>query len=316
MTPIDEAVPAATAELKPVDPGILDYALLVLLALLWGSSYAFIKIAVETVPPLTTIAVRAVLAGLILAAVAAIQGHNLDSVRGHWRALLIQALLNSILPFTLIAWSLLYIDSGLAGILNATPPIFVLLITYLWTRHEPVTVSRLLGVAAGITGVALMIGVDALSGLGLSALAQLAVTGASLCYGFAAIYGRRFNAVPPAATGAGTMMWAAAVLIPLSLAVDRPWTLSPSAASLAALFVLAAFSTALALILYFRLIRTLGSMELTSNSYLRVAVSVFVGVAFLGESVGWSTAAGLILILAGVATINRAKRGAAPNSAQ
>ncbi len=308
MTPIEDAYPSQTKTLMSEGPGALDYALLVLLAVLWGSSYAFIKIAVETVPPLTTIAIRALLASLILIAVAKAQGHRLDAVRGHWPALLIQALLNSILPFTLIAWSLVYIDSGLAGILNATPPIFVLLITYLWTRHEPITGSSLLGVAAGIGGVALMIGVDALAGLGQSALAQLAVTAASLCYGFAAIYGRRFNAVPPAVTGAGTMTWAAVVLVPLCLVFDRPWSLSPSAASLAALFVLAAFSTALALILYFRLIRTLGSLGLSTNSYLRVAVSVFVGVAFLGESVGWSTTVGLILILTGVATINRAKR--------
>ncbi len=315
MTPIDKALPPQAANLKSGNPGTLDYALLVLLAVLWGSSYAFIKIAVETVPPLTTIAIRAILAGLILLAVAKAQGHRLDAVRGHWPALLIQALLNSILPFTLIAWSLVYIDSGLAGILNATPPIFVLLITYLWTRHEPITVASLLGVAAGIGGVALMIGVDALAGLGQSALAQLAVTAASLCYGFAAIYGRRFNAVPPAVTGAGTMAWAAVVLVPLSLVFDRPWSLSPSAASLSALFVLAAFSTALALILYFRLIRTLGSMGLSANSYLRVAISVFVGVVFLGESVGWSTAAGVVLILTGVATINRAKRASARSPA-
>jgi drug/metabolite transporter (DMT)-like permease len=316
VTPIDDASTAQAVDLKSEDPGILDYALLVLLAVLWGSSYAFIKIAVETVPPLTTIAIRAVLAGLLLTAVAAAQGHRLDAVRGHGPALLMQALLNSILPFTLIAWSLLYIDSGLAGILNATPPIFVLLITFLWTRHEPVTAASLFGVAAGIGGVALMIGVDALSGLGRSALAQLAVTAASLCYGVAAIYGRRFNAVPPAVTGAGTMIWAAVILVPLSLVFDRPWTLSPSAASLAALFLLSAFCTALALILYFRLIRTLGSMGLSTNSYLRVAVSVVVGVAFLGESVGWTTAVGLILILTGVATINRAKRAGGRNSAQ
>ena len=306
MTPIDEAIPTQTRSQESDDPGFVDYALLVLLAVLWGSSYAFIKIAVETVPPLTTIAVRAILAGLILAAVAAMQGHRFDAARGHWPGLLIQALLNSILPFTLIAWSLVYIDSGLAGILNATPPIFVLLITYLWTRHEPVTMASLFGVAAGIGGVTLMIGFDALSGLGRSAVAQLAVTAASLCYGFAAIYGRRFNAVPPAVTAAGTMAWAAVILVPLSLVVDRPWSLAPSAASLAALVVLSAFCTALALIVYFRLIRTLGSMGLSTNSYLRVAVSVFVGVAFLGESVGWTTAAGVVLILAGVAAINRA----------
>ena len=308
MTPIDDAIPSRPTSRRCTTPGFPDYALLVLLAVLWGSSYAFLKIAVETVPPLTTIAVRAILAGLLLIAVAAAQGHRPAVAHGHWPAMLVQALLNSILPFTLIAWSLVHIDSGLAGILNATPPIFVLLITWLWTRHEPITVSSLFGVAAGIGGVTVMIGVDALSGLGRSALAQLAVTGASLCYGFAAIYGRRFNAVPPAVTAAGTMAWAAAILVPLSLVVDRPWTLTPSAASLAALLVLSVFCTALALIVYFRLIRTLGSMGLSTNSYLRVAVSVLVGVAFLGESVGWTTAAEVVLILSGVATINRAKR--------
>lgn len=285
---------------------LTEYGLLVLLAVLWGSSYGVMKVAVETIPPLTATAARTALAAVLLIAVARAYGHSLADAWKRRRTLMGQAMLNSILPFTLISWGLLHIDSGLAGILNATPPIFVLLITYLWTRHETVTGRSLAGVIAGMSGVVLMIGVDALAGAGNSTLAQLAVTAASLCYGGAVIYGRRFNDLPPVVTAAGTMTLATVVLVPASLAVDRPWTVSPSTASLAALLCLSAFCTALALTVYFRLIRTLGSMGLSSNSYLRVAVSVAVGVLFLGETVTWTTALGLVLVLAGVASVNRA----------
>ncbi len=282
----------------------VDLGLLLLLSLLWGASFTFIKVAVETIPPVTMVAVRVAMAAGLLAAVIHWRGLRLPSAPRLWGSFFVQACFNSILPFTLITWGEKTIDSGLAGILNATPPVFVLMITLLWTRHEQVGGAKLLGVACGIAGVALIIGVNALDGLGRHTLAELAVLGASLCYALAAIFGRRFAGLPPLLPAAGSMICATLFMVPMSLLLDRPWMLSPSTGSLAALFCLAVFSTALAMLIYFRLLKTLGSIGTASNSYLRAAVSVLLGIVFLGEVLTWSAGLGLGLVVVSIAVIN------------
>ena len=282
----------------------LELALLGLLALLWGSSYLFIRVAVAGIPPLTLIAVRVAVAALALLAVMAALGVRLPRGRGAWRALLVQAMLNSILPWTLLAWGQQYVPSGLAGVLNSTSPVFVFLLTRFATRQEPAGIGQLAGVALGIGGVLLIVGKGALEGLGQAVAAQLAIVVAALVYACAAIYGRRHAGTPPLATAAGTLIWASLWLVPASLLLERPWTLSPSAASVAAVLALAIFGTALALLLYFRLVRTLGAMGVASQSYLRAGVSVLLGAAILGERVDAATAAGLLAVVAGVAAIN------------
>ena len=277
--------------------------MLLALAALWGSSYTFIKIAVDTIPPLTVAAVRVVLAALLLTLFVQWRGLRFPTSAATWRALLVQACFNSILPFSLITWGEVHIDSGLAGILNATPPIFVFITTYFWTRHEPATLRQFLGVICGLGGVVLIIGTDTLAGLGNQTLAQLAITAASVCYAIAAIYGRRFADLHPMIPAAATLICACVVLVPASLLLEQPWHATPSSASIAALVVLAVFSTALALILYFRILNTLGSMGVASNSYLRAGFSVLLGILFLGEHLSLAAAGGLALIVLGVVAI-------------
>jgi drug/metabolite transporter (DMT)-like permease len=284
--------------------GGADLALLGLLALFWGSSYLFVKVAVETIPPLTLIAIRVGVAALLLGAVAAWQGAMLPKDGATWRALLAQSLINSILPWTLLAWGQQYVDSGLAGVLNSTSPIFAFFITLLWTKHEDASGVRLIGALLGLAGVVLIVGVGALSGLGQQVAAQLAAIAGAMLYALAAIYGKRFHAMHPAATATGTMIWATVLLAPLSFAVDRPWTLDPSARSLAAALALAVFSTAGALLIYFRLVRTLGSLGVTSQSYLRSGVSVLLGMLVLGESFTWTVGLGLAAVIVAVVLIN------------
>jgi drug/metabolite transporter (DMT)-like permease len=203
----------------------------------------------------------------------------------------------------LISWGEQYIDSSLAGILNATPPLFTFMLTRLWTRHEPATNRQFAGVALGAIGVVLIVGADALGGLSQHTTAEVAVLAASVCYALAAIWGRRLAQLSPVVTTAGTMTCAAAVMLPVAIVFDQPWRLAPSAASLAALAALAILSTALANIVYFRLLRTLGSIGTTSNSYLRAAASVALGYVVLRERPDASATAGLALVLAGVVTL-------------
>ena len=278
----------------------VELALLLALATLWGASYTFIKIGIETIPPLTLIAARTLIAGTLLLGVIGLRGLDLPRDAATWRQFFIQACLNSAVPFTLIAWAECTVDAGLAAILNSTTPIFAFLLTALITRHETVTPRKLLGVGAGIAGTCLVIGVGALNGIGDELWAQLAIVAATVCYAGGAIFGRTFKGLDPVMPAAGSLLCGAAILVPLSLAVDRPWTLSPSVESVLALLGLSVFSTALAFVIYFRLVRTLGSVGTTAQSYLRVPIGVAIGVAFLGETPTSTAWAGLACIMIGV----------------
>jgi len=220
-----------------------------------------------------------------------------------WRRFLVQALLNSVLPFTLIAWAEQSVEAGLATILNSTSPMLTFLAAWLVTRHETITAVRLFGVAAGLAGICMIVGGNALSGLGEQLLPQLAIVASSVCYAGAAIYGRSFREQSPVVPAAGSMLVGAALLIPASLVVDRPWTLHPSVASMAALLALAVFSTALAFVIYFRLIRTIGSVATTAQAYLRVPIGVAAGVLFLDESLTSVAWIGLACVITGVAAM-------------
>ncbi|MER9826525.1 EamA family transporter [Mesorhizobium sp. M0115] len=287
----------------------IELVLLVVLAVLWGASYSFIKIGVATIPPVTLIAARTLIAGGILLALIRWRGLTLPGDATSWRRFAFQACLNSVVPFTLIAWAERSLDAGLATILNATSPIFTFLLTALITRHEPSTMRKLFGVAAGIAGICLVVGAPALGGLGQQLLPQLAVIAATIGYAGAAVVGRGFRGLDPMVPAAGSMLCGAAMLIPLSLAFDQPWTLAPSTASILALLGLSVFSTALAFCIYFRLLHTLGSVGTTSQAYLRVPIGVAIGAVFLGESLGPSAWWGMALVVVGVAamTIPQAK---------
>ncbi|RWF30288.1 MULTISPECIES: EamA family transporter [unclassified Mesorhizobium] len=280
-----------------------ELALLGVLAVLWGASYSFIKVGVETIPPVTFIAARTLIAGAILLAIIRWRGLAMPRDAATWRRFAFQACLNSVVPFTLIAAAERSIDAGLATILNATSPIFTFLLTALITRHEPVTLRKLVGVGAGIAGICLIVGTEALGGLGHQLWAQLAVIAATVSYAGAAIFGRNFRGLDPMLPAAGSMICGAAILIPLSLVFDRPWTLSPSTASIFALIGLSVFSTALAFSIFFRLIHTLGSVGTTSQAYLRVPIGVGIGALFLGESLGPTAWLGMGFVVVGVAAM-------------
>jgi drug/metabolite transporter (DMT)-like permease len=288
-----------------------ELALLVLLATLWGGSYTFIKLGVATIPPITLIAARTAIAGALLVVIMHWRGIQLPGDAATWRRFLFQACLNSVIPWTLIAWGERFLDAGLATILNSTSPIFTFLLTAAITRHEALTGRKLFGTLAGIVGICLIVGVQALSGLGEQFAAQVATVLATVCYAGAAIFSRGFKGLDPMAPAAGSLLAGAAILVPASLIVDRPWTLTPLASSLLALAGLAVFSTAAAFVIYFRLIHTLGSVGTTAQAYLRVPIGVALGVAFLGESLTSTAWIGLACVVAAVAAMTIPPRNVA-----
>jgi drug/metabolite transporter (DMT)-like permease len=283
--------------------------LLLLLSALWGSSYAFIKLGVATIPPITLIAARTVIAGSLLLAILRWRGVRMPADWRSWRRFAIQALLNSVVPFTLIAWGERSLDSGLAVILNSTSPIFTFLLGSLLLRHEKASWPRFIGVVAGLSGVTLIVGFTALQGLGSQTTAAMAIVAATICYAGAALFGRQFRGLDPMIPAAGSLVAGAAILVPLSLIVDRPWNLSPSFSSLAALLALAIFCTALALAIYFRLLEILGPLGTVAQAYLRVPIGVAIGLAFMGETLSPTAGAGLVLVVIGVFAMTwRARR--------
>ncbi len=288
-------------------PPMREYALLVLLSLLWGGSFTLIKVAVAGYPPATLVAIRILFGGLLLAAIAFAQGVQFPTSRRRWAELFLQGVLQSALPFTLISWGEIHLPSGLAGVMNSTVPMFVFLISVFALGAAPFVLRKFLGVVLGLAGVAAMAGLGSIAGAGgeVNVLAVLAVVGASASYACGALFGHRFDDQPAIVTASTSLLCGSLLMVPLSLYHDRPWTLTPSTDSTLAVAALALLSTALASTIFFRLIKTLGSLATTTNAYLRAIFSVFLGVVFLGEPLGWNMVAGTALILAGVALVTR-----------
>jgi drug/metabolite transporter (DMT)-like permease len=295
---------ATTRDASTREPALgIELALLMALATLWGGSYTFIKLGVATIPPVTLIAGRTLIAGLLLLLIMHWRGVRLPDDAATWRRFLFQACLNGVIPWTLIAWAERSVDAGLATILNSTSPIFTFFLTLAIAHQDTLSWRKLFGVVAGMAGICLIIGVQAFQGLGEQLLAQIAIVTATICYAGGAVFSRGFKGLDPMAPAAGSLLCGAAILLPVSAAAERPWTLMPSTTSVLALLGLAIFSTAIAFVIYFRLIQTLGSVGTTAQAYLRVPIGVAFGVLLLGEKLSPTAWIGLACVVIGVAAM-------------
>lgn len=284
-----------------------EWGLLIFLSLLWGSSFIFNDIAVRELPTLTVVVTRVFFAALILFAVTRLAGITMPTDWRIWRSLFIIGLVNNALPFCLIVWGQTHIAAGLASILNATTPLFGVVVAHYFTGDEKLTAGRLAGVITGFAGVAVMIGADALQSLGVNVLAQLAVLSATFCYAVGTIYARRFRGLglSPLATATGQVTASSILLVPVMLIVDQPWSLPvPSMAAIASLAGVATLSTALAYIIYFRILSTAGATNLLLVTFLIPITAIFLGILLLGETLYPKQIAGMVMIGAGLALID------------
>lgn len=281
----------------------LELAALLFVGFLWGAQFGFNKILLETIPPFTGVALRLIIAAAFLWAVVAIRRDPIPRGPRMWRDFSIQAILTAAGPGLMVVWSQQYIDSALAAILNSTTPIFAALITIFVTRHETVGVRKLIGIAVGLGGVITVIGVDALHGLDRGLIGQIVVLISALGYGIAAIFGRRFSTMSPVAAAAGTTTCAAIFMTICAFTIESPLTLEPSARSLAAAVATAILCNSIAVVLYYRLIRTLGPMSASSLGYLKAAFGVLIGCTVLGEPLTMSIVVGLAAVAVGVLAI-------------
>jgi drug/metabolite transporter (DMT)-like permease len=284
-----------------------EWAMLLGLAVLWGGSFFFNAIGARDLPSFTLVWLRVVVAAAALLLVLRALGQRLPRERGVWAAFFGMGLLNNVVPFTLIVWGQHHIASGLASILNATTPLFTVLVAHLLTPDERLTPLKAAGVAVGFAGAVFMIGPDALGGLGTGVLAQLACLGGALSYAFAGIFGRRFRrmGIPPLATATGQVIASAVMLLPVMLIADRPWMLpAPHAATWLAVLGVGLFSTALAYVLYFRILAAAGATNLLLVTFLIPVSAILLGALVLGETLRERHFLGMALIGAGLAFID------------
>ncbi len=284
-----------------------EWLLLIILSILWGGSFFFVGVAVEALPPLTIVTLRVFLAAIVLLAVVYFTGSRMPSNPTVWIAFIGMGVLNNVIPFTLIVWGQTHIASGLASILNATTPLFTVVAAHYLTKDEKMSTLKILGVVFGLTGVVIMIGQEAFGGLEDSILGQLAVLGAAISYSFAGIYGRRFRqlGIKPVVTATGQVTASSLLLIPLALFYDRPFTLAmPDVEIWLAIVSLALFSTALAYILYFRILSTAGATNVLLVTLLVPVSAILLGTAILGEQLELKHMIGMGMISIGLLSID------------
>lgn len=283
------------------------WALIAILSILWGGAFFLIEIGLRSFPPLTLVFARLALAVPPMWLAMRLMGERLPTGLRIWALLTVVGALNCALPFALFFWGQQYLDSGYASILNATTPLWGVITAHFLTSDEKATPARILGVVAGMAGIIVMVGPEAMKGLSDNLLAQIACLVSTVFYSFAAIYGRRLSqsALTPMAVATGQTITAALLMIPLVLIVDQPWTIAgPSTPSTLAAITLALFSTALAYTLYFRLIDRSGASNAQLVAFLMPILAVILGILFLGETLSVEQIAGAALIAIGLVILD------------
>lgn len=281
--------------------GPTEWLLLGLLSLLWGGSFFFIEVALQTIPVFTVVAARVGIAAILLLIYVYLSGLQMPSSIREWGRFIVLGALRATIPITLIVWAETQIASGLAGILNSTSPLFTILIAHAFTHDDKLSSNKVFGVLLAMCGVVVLIGFDALQGFDTKVLAQIAMLGATCSYGFAAVYGRQFRGTPAAVSAAGMLLGATLLALPLALLLEQPWQLRPDLNSIGALLGLAVLSTALAFIVWFRLILTAGASNTSLVTFLIPITALALGIFVLGEEIAWTSYVGLLLILTGLA---------------
>jgi drug/metabolite transporter (DMT)-like permease len=281
-----------------------NWGLLLLLAMLWGSSFFFYKILVAVLPPVTVVLGRVGIAAIALNLWLLAGGARLPLGDGRGKRFLLLGLINTAIPFVLIAWGETRITSGMASILNATTPIFMVVVAHFGTHDEKFSWGKIAGIGFGILGTMILVGPAAFSGAS-AVLGELAVIGASAAYGFGGVYSRRFKDIPPLAAAAGQITGGAVILLPLSLVVDQPWRLAmPGWDVWASLLAIALVNTALAYFVFFKLVANVGVTYVSLVTFLIPIIALFLGAFFLGEAVTWQALAGMVVIALGLVAID------------
>ncbi|MEL7111273.1 MAG: DMT family transporter [Pseudomonadota bacterium] len=284
-----------------------DWALLFLLSILWGGSFFFVAVAVGELPPLTVVALRTGIAALALVLILRLRREAFPFAKGAIGAFFVMGFLNNLAPFSLLFWAQTMIPSGLASILNATTPIFSIMVAHFLLVDERMAANKAIGILFGFLGVVVLLGGDLLNGASIASLGMLACLGAALAYGFAGVYGRRFKAMDLTATQVafGQLVATTLMMVPIISIIDRPWTLPmPGFAVIASVLALAIVSTALAYVIFFHILASAGAVNVALVTLLVPVSAILLGTLFLGEELAGRHYVGMGLIGIGLLAID------------
>ncbi|WP_393926747.1 DMT family transporter [Yoonia sp. R2-816] len=285
----------------------VDWGLLGFLSILWGGTFFFTSIAVGELPPLTVVFLRVSIAALALFIYLGMRGIKLPGNTQVWQAFLTMGFLNNVIPFSLFFWAQTTIPGGLASIANAATPVFSIAVAHVMLADEKFTVNKFFGVVLALIGVGFLFGEEVSSGTSIATLGLVACLTAALCQGFSVVYGRRFNALglSSSVTALGQLVGTTIIMLPVILLVDHPWTLRmPSTAAVGSIIGMALFSTALAYMIFFRLLATAGAVNASLVTLLIPVSAILLGTGFLGEVLATTHFVGLALISCGLLVID------------
>ena len=280
-----------------------DYALLLALACCWSSTYPLTKIGLGSIPPVTFISARSLIAAFFLLAILYARGLRIPTDAKAWKLFAFQQTINSTIPFLMITWAQQYVPAAPTVVLASTTPIFAFVITWGITRHEPATLLKLAGAVLGLAGTAVIIGLDALGGLNADIFAEMVILLATISFACATIFGLRLTEYDPMVVAAGSLLFGGLLLLPVALISDHPWTLRPTPEAVVATIAMGIFSSAFGLMLFYMCLTRLGTLTTNAQGYLRIPIGVGLSVVLLDESVPSNLALGLLLVMAGVAAM-------------
>lgn len=282
-----------------------EWLLIFALSVIWGGAFFFGEVALIELPPFSVVLARVGLAALLLHVIVRLMGLKMPWALKSWAAFFAMGLLNNVAPFSLIVWGQTHLTSGVASIFNATTPFFAVIIAHFLTRDERLSANRVAGILIGIGGIFYIVGTEVFEGMSNQLLAQVAVLGAAISYSFASIYGRRFSGYPPVVTATGQVSASALIMLPVALYVDQPWSYLPlSLSTWGALIGIASLCTALAYLIYFRVLKTAGATNLMIVTLLIPPSAILLGVIFLGETLRPQEFIGMIIIAIGLVVLD------------
>lgn len=281
-----------------------EWLLLVILSMLWGGSFFFAEVALRDLGPLTIVLGRVSLAALALIAYVYMTGKHMPGDGKSWRQFFVMGGLNNMIPFSLIVWGQSHIDSGLASVLNATTPLFAVILAHLLTADEKISVNKGFGVMFGILGVGVLIGPGLLQSLDALAWGKVAILGAALSYSLAGIYGRRLSRHSTAVAASGMLVGSTVLMIPLALIFENPLAASPDMASWGAILAIALLSTSVAYLIYFHILAKAGATNLMLVTFLVPVSAIVLGVVVLDERLSSNAVFGMVLIFVGLAAVD------------
>ena len=304
MNKPEQNLPQSAQQIAP-QMTLGTWGLLILLSLLWGGAFFFGQVAVREIPPVTVALGRVGIAAIALIIFFYASGDRLPGDFRLWRMFAFMGLVNNVIPFSLILFGQTQITSGLASILNATTPIFTVILAHFLTVDEKFSAPRVAGVGCGIAGIAVMMGWDAMQGATDNIVGQVAVLGAAMSYAVAIIFGRRLRSIKPTIAASGQLTSATLILLPVVLIIDQPWALPmPGWAAIGSVVAIAIGSTSLAYIIYFRLLQAAGSTNASLVTLLIPPGAILLGVVFLGETLQLTQVLGMAIVGLGLIIID------------